>query len=229
MATLLIKLSAPMQSWGIQSRFTERDTTREPTKSGIVGLLCAALGWKRDHDLSPFSPENMLMGVRVEREGNVQRDYHITQNVIKQTEGTTTVVSNRYFLSDAEFIVGLESKDIGLLNKLKIALENPIFPLFLGRKAFPPASPLIPTTDELGFENPTELNLKDALKNAFYIPRSNIKPPEKIRLVLEISPEDPDYLSKGIVRIDQPISFEKREFQQRYVYIDYCEPNLKRS
>ena len=36
-----------MQSWGVQSHFPERDSGREPSKSGVIGLLCAALGRPR--------------------------------------------------------------------------------------------------------------------------------------------------------------------------------------
>ena len=48
MATLLLRLAAPLQSWGMDSKFETRKTNREPTKSGIVGLLAAALGIRRD-------------------------------------------------------------------------------------------------------------------------------------------------------------------------------------
>ena len=44
MATLLLRLAAPLQSWGSDSKFETRKTDREPTKSGVVGLLAAALG-----------------------------------------------------------------------------------------------------------------------------------------------------------------------------------------
>ena len=47
MPTLLMRLAGPMQSWGTGSRFDERDTQLEPSKSGVVGLLCAALGRDR--------------------------------------------------------------------------------------------------------------------------------------------------------------------------------------
>jgi len=36
-------LDAPLQSWGFASRFQRRTTGLHPTKSGVVGLLCAAL------------------------------------------------------------------------------------------------------------------------------------------------------------------------------------------
>jgi CRISPR system Cascade subunit CasD len=47
MLTLLLRMRAPMMSWGDHSRFTIRDTRREPTKSAVIGLLCAALGRPR--------------------------------------------------------------------------------------------------------------------------------------------------------------------------------------
>lgn len=47
MATLLLQLVAPMQSWGSRSRFDDRDTEREPTKSGVLGLVASALGRPR--------------------------------------------------------------------------------------------------------------------------------------------------------------------------------------
>ena len=37
MATLLLRLAAPLQSWGSDSKFETRKTDREPTKSGVVG------------------------------------------------------------------------------------------------------------------------------------------------------------------------------------------------
>ena len=46
--TLLLRLKAPMQSWGVSSRFSIRDTGKEPSKSGVIGLFCAALGISRD-------------------------------------------------------------------------------------------------------------------------------------------------------------------------------------
>ena len=43
MATLLLRLAAPLQAWGADSKFETRKTNREPTKSGVIGLLAAAL------------------------------------------------------------------------------------------------------------------------------------------------------------------------------------------
>ena len=51
MAALLLRLAAPLQSWGADSKFEVRKTDREPTKSGVIGLLAAALGLRRDKRL----------------------------------------------------------------------------------------------------------------------------------------------------------------------------------
>jgi len=45
----------------------------EPSKSGVVGLLCAALGRPRAADGSDLAA--LRMGVRVDREGVLKVDY----------------------------------------------------------------------------------------------------------------------------------------------------------
>ena len=70
-----------MQAWDVQSHFTFRLTGLEPSKSGVIGLLCAALGKPRDeapNDGFPTLKElaALKMGVRVDREGRMRRDFH---------------------------------------------------------------------------------------------------------------------------------------------------------
>ena len=50
MATMLLRLAAPLQAWGVDSKFEIRKTNREPTKSGVLGLLAAALGLRREDE-----------------------------------------------------------------------------------------------------------------------------------------------------------------------------------
>jgi len=50
MQYLALMLDAPLQSWGFASRFQRRTTGLHPTKSGIAGLLCAALGVAKGSD-----------------------------------------------------------------------------------------------------------------------------------------------------------------------------------
>lgn len=142
-SSLALCIDAPMQSWGITSRFIVRDTATEPTKSGIVGLLAAALGVARDDTKKIAQLAELRMGVRVDRDGIIERDYHTAQNVPTTLgSGHRTVVSNRYYLADALFLVVLEG-DLSLLAKLHAAVQRPRWPLFFGRKAFVPARPLV--------------------------------------------------------------------------------------
>lgn len=140
MSTLLIRLAAPLQSWGTDSKFDIRQTGREPSKSGVVGLLAAALGWKRDADLSELN--KLRFGVRVDQEGQEVKDFHMARKMEKG-KLAASYLTYRYYLSDAVFLVGLESEDRMMLENLEAALKEPVFPLFLGRRSCPPSMPLV--------------------------------------------------------------------------------------
>lgn len=151
MATLLLRLAAPLQSWGADSKFEIRKTNREPTKSGVIGLLAAALGLARDEDLALQRLKELRFAVRVDQEGQLLRDYHTANNPTPdqvweaRSRGKAPrapYVSKRYYLSDAIFLVGLESEDAALLQQLQQALLHPVYPLFLGRRSCPPTLPL---------------------------------------------------------------------------------------
>lgn len=138
MATLLLRLVAPMQSWGTRSRFDDRDTEAEPSRSGVLGLCSAALGIDRAAPVDHLA--RLAFGVRVDREGVVGTDYHTAQ-LHPGRPGTKTDVTRRAYLSDAAFWAGLEG-DPGLLADLHAALRNPHWPLSLGRRAFQPSLPV---------------------------------------------------------------------------------------
>ena len=76
MSTLLLRLAAPLQAWGINSKFDIRKTEREPSKSGVIGLLAAALGRRRDESLDDLIA--LKFGVRCDKEGKLLRDYQTT-------------------------------------------------------------------------------------------------------------------------------------------------------
>jgi len=135
-----------MQSWGYRSRFDYRDTALEPTRSGVIGLICAAMGIARGEDISRF--DSIRMGVRVDKDGRLECDYHTALDVIKADgSGTGTVESHRDYLADASFTVGLESANKDLLEEISKALCNPTWILSLGRKAFPLTVPPIGSAD----------------------------------------------------------------------------------
>lgn len=224
MATLLVRLAGPMQSWGTQSRFTVRDTGMEPSRSGVTGLLCAALGRPRDADLADLA--GLRMGVRVDREGAVRRDYQTAGGsphgegygvATVGGKGLGVVLSNRYYLADADFLVGLESDDEGFLHTLNNALAAPRWPLFLGRKAFVPGLPVrLPDAPPWGPGVRPE-PLDELLRTYPWhegLRRQGERKPQQLRLVLETA--DPRL---GEARRDVPLSFVSadRRFGLRYV------------
>ncbi len=141
MGTLLLRLSGPMQSWGLSRFDAVRDTQWEPTKSGVVGLLCAALGRRQDASVDDLAA--LTMGVRVDQPGKRAVDYHTVDRVrTAHAQGAIrkgAVITHRYYLADAKFLVALESDDDMMLRGLSQALRNPRWLLSLGRKAFPAA------------------------------------------------------------------------------------------
>ena len=212
MGTLLLRLEGPMQSWGTTSRFDQLDTGKEPSKSGVIGLLAAALGYDRE-DWKNVEPLTQLkMGVRHDRPGILKRDYQTAgcaaPKEIIRANGTLSdegVVSERFYLSDACFLVGLEGSDSGLLERAHDALRNPEWPLALGRKSYVPSEPVwLP--DGLRKDE----NLKEALMKYPWITRGNA--PHQ----LLFSFESTDF--SGRMVMDQPLSnFIERRFGARFV------------
>lgn len=231
MGTLLLRLCGPMQSWGTSSRFYVRETGLEPSKSGVLGLLCAALGKPRLEKPGDGFPTlaalaSLRMGVRADREGSLRCDYHTAgggadANVkgrrdygVVKADGSKgdTVLSNRYYLADADFLVGLEG-EVSLLQVLDKALQRPVWQLSLGRKSFVPSLPIrLPDTPPLG---PGLLDL--SLEQAF---ASHPWPDEatRLRIVIETGPGD-----GAETRKDVPIDFERRLFDVRTVKTDFLE------
>jgi CRISPR system Cascade subunit CasD len=208
-----------MQSWGTQSRFQVRDGAAEPSKSGIVGLLCAAIGRDRAEPVDDLA--RLRMGVRVDFGGLVKVDYQTAGGThrrgdaygVPKVDGRpATVESRRYYLADADFLVGLEG-DAGLLALCHDFLERPVWPLFLGRKSHVPS--LLPR-EPGGLR---EAGLEDALsRHPWPRPALPVPPPPRrpahLLLVLEAS------VSSGHeTRRDQPYgcAFQHRRFLTRYV------------
>ncbi len=150
--TLFLRLEGPLQAWGDHnSKFVIRRTAEAPTKSGVIGLLCAALGVSRLEAANGWLGRlsSMCMGVRVDRPGVRWWDYHTvgakTRLPTAERPGKTKegpILTRREYLCDASFLVALRGEP-SLVAELHVALGKPRWPLFLGRKCCPPSRSLL--------------------------------------------------------------------------------------
>ncbi len=212
MKTVLLRLEGPMQSWGTSSRFELRDTQPDPSKSGVVGLVGAALGVRREDDAGIARLAGLQLAVRIDRAGVVRTDFHTAgggkwpgrdrYGVYKASgkQGGDATLSRRDYLADASFLVGLGG-DAELVADIDAALRSPRWPLFLGRKGFAPSAPVAVGVVE---GTPSEA-LRDAER-----PRRSDGPGW---LVIECVASD------GEPRQDVPLSFvpDRRRFGTRHV------------
>ncbi len=203
MSTLLLRLVGPMQSWGITSRFDHRDTGKEPSKSGVIGLLAAGMGIRRE-DWSSLEPlTHFQLGVRHDKPGVPKRDYQTAQKM-EDGEAYDTAVTTRDYLGDAAFLVAVSSGDGATIEKVYAALSNPVWTLSLGRKSYVP-SESIWMPDALCDEP-----LRDALLAWPWLGKGD--PPEQILCSWESTD------GTGALRMDQPLSsFAERRFGARFV------------
>ena len=153
---LVLRLAAPLQSWGSSSQNNRRETDLQPTKAGVIGLLAAARGLRRADSIEELV--NLELGVRVDQPGSVLRDYHtvsdlrgrplLSANVTaKGAQKPTspkkfTHVTQRFYLQDACFVAAVRGPS-ALVPALAEALQRPAFPLALGRRSCPPTQPLL--------------------------------------------------------------------------------------
>ncbi|GHI90453.1 type I-E CRISPR-associated protein Cas5/CasD [Streptomyces xanthophaeus] len=192
---LLVRLAAPLQSWGVASRFSHRDTHTRPTKSAVIGLCAAALGRDRTEAVDDLA--GLVFGIRADHPGTPVRDYHsvgagrfplrprdvitdhrraaavaksmeaadgpsfghhaladwygapkkiaadpVSGNLVSGELSRRAMITERWYLSDAAFVVGLQHEDEALLEEVGHALEHPKQLLWLGRKSCPPSGTL---------------------------------------------------------------------------------------
>ncbi|NEA08175.1 type I-E CRISPR-associated protein Cas5/CasD [Streptomyces sp. SID10692] len=153
MSVLLLRLAGPLQSWGSAARFTRRTTENAPTKSGVVGLLAAAQGRRRDADLSDLAA--LEFGVRVDQPGTRLRDFHTAHH---SDTLKAMPLSERFYLADAVFVAAVSGED-RLVQRLYEALLEPVFLPYLGRRSCPPSRPV-------SIAEPMDVGLEQALREA---------------------------------------------------------------
>lgn len=197
--TLYLRLEGPLQAWGDTSKFVIRRSMEAPTKSGVLGLVCCALGLSRQaarKELAELS--KLLMGVRIDRPGTRWWDFHTVgagigilnaRGKVKRTASTgayETLITRREYLTDASFLVALQGSP-DLIENIAGALGSPKWPLYLGRKSCPPSAPIFnPQRQVDAPENPTNVDggLKAALERVPWRPRYKGDSPEDSKITL---------------------------------------------
>lgn len=220
---LLLRLAGPLQSWGDSSRFNRRETRTEPTKSGVIGILASAQGRTREDSIEDLL--DISFGIRIDQRGNLLHDFQTehpwqydkkTGNW-KREEKESLSPTNRYYLSDAKFLVAIGAPR-EVLDGLSDALKHPKWSLFLGRRSCPPDFPL-----NLGVQDKYE-GIRDALEHyewqaAPWYRKCYGYP--KLEIVCDALPKE-----AGVSQSDMPLSFSQmhRKYAERPVH-RYMIPN----
>jgi CRISPR system Cascade subunit CasD len=212
MSVLALQLAGPLQSWGETGRFAWRTTASAPTKSGVIGLLAAALGRPRDAD--PTDLAALRFGVRIDQPGTRVRDFQTAHHAVT---GRPMPLSERFYLADAVFVAALEGEH-ALLARLLGAVRAPHYLPYLGRRSCPPARPL-----DLGLR---EADLATALETEPWRASPWYQRRERRALVpLQRLVETAPGTRAADLRRDQPVSFDPRHrrYEVRAVLTDTVE------
>jgi len=210
---LALFLDAPLQSWGYQSKFDQRTTLSYPTRSGLLGMVCAAMGIERDDQKRLDELTELRLSIYAFRQEGRLIDYHTVgggwdkkhnrQHIVPKADGSVgnTVVTHREYLQNARFGVVVEGGG-KLLERIAAALRDPKWGIWLGRKSCIPATPV-----EQGIFN----NHNDALARL-----SELAGADPRRTVEEV-----EQFQDGTDTIqDKPLNFSTREFAPRRVNIE---------
>ncbi len=234
MAYILLWLEAPLQAWGADSRFGRRDTLQFPTRSAILGLLCAALGrggeqkeWLKH--MGEYK-QTVVAFTRKNRWNEAERwpllcDFHMVgsgyathdpwQNMLvpKKSDGSKPVgagtkITYRYYLQDMAFACVLEVPKEEL-EEISYALCYPMWDISLGRKCCVPTDFLFQGSfDDEGY----------ALSKANNIAETKERIP-LFKVLHGAFPDDGDVLTLN----DVPVNFGiRKRYRDRQVTIVYA-------
>lgn len=145
-----LTLSAPLQSWGADSKWDNRETLSMPTKSAVIGLLGCCLGYPRGDSRLNQLDQALHMAVRADRPGRIMTDFHTVQgtngillNAEGGKRGSDTIITPRHYLQDARFTVFIWGEE-ATVRMCYEGLKHPQWAAYLGRKSCVPTMPLIP-------------------------------------------------------------------------------------
>ena len=227
---LLLWLEAPLQSWGHDSRFGRRDSLSFPTKSGVLGLVCCALGrsgpqrewletWSHtDLEIIAY-PRSSEAGHSVpippllrdfQMVGSHYDDHDPWQNLMipktsdgKKAVGGGTKMTYRYYLQDTAFAVALQGTE-DLVEEAAAGLQAPVWDIYLGRKTCAPT--------ELVYQG-----IFQELKSAFS--RADVLAQEKQRKA-SFRVRQGEHEGEVLTLNDEPIQFgTRKQYRDRRVTV----------
>ena len=137
MKTILLKFAVPLQSYGTDSHFDNRKTDFYPSKSSVIGLISACLGYRRYQTEQIQALNALNFAVRVDQAGMLLRDFQTVKKLKNNGTVESAYVTNRYYLQDAVFVVGISHPDDQMMEQIYYAFNHPYFQPFLGRRSAP--------------------------------------------------------------------------------------------
>lgn len=226
---ILVWLEAPLQSWGADSRFGRRDTLDFPTKSGLLGLLCCALGAGGEQrellvEMAPLRQTAIAFRRESGERPPLLRDFQMVGSGYDEADswekmliprkrdggiavGGGTKMTYRYYLQDTAFAVAMEvsAERVG---EFADALQAPAWDLYLGRKCCAPTDLVF----RGGFESEA-----DALEAASAIAAE--KSLAEAFRVRDYAPGD-EFEWEVVVLNDVPVQFgTRKKYRERRVTI----------
>jgi CRISPR system Cascade subunit CasD len=205
---LILKLQGPMQAWGDHTYEDYRPSMGFPSRSGLLGLLGACLGIRRDNQEGQRGLSRSLgFAVRVDGELHRLTDFHTVLDARKVGGKVNEhpVVSRREYLIPGSIGAGFsvavwekESAEV-TLSELTEAIRQPMFTPVLGRRACPLARPLYQA----------EAEAIDAVEALAQVP-----PGGGTIYSEEGSPDLPQMRVR-----DEPIISRPRQFETRRIYV----------
>ena len=228
MKYLALYLRAPMQSWGLSSKFGDRGTLDAPTRSGILGLLAAACGIDKNDEARDRAwlarAAALSLRVLAFRRGDRMGDYHTVGAgfdkdnpwqrrmipVTSERKPRGTDLTHRDYLEDSVFGAVLSGDD-SLVAEMAAGISNPVWGVWLGRKCCIPAEPIFAGVFDSaeGAQEALEARFRASLARS----GKNVATAESRRFaVLEATADDAEETVPDI-----PVSFARRDFHARRI------------
>lgn len=139
-----MRLQGPLQAWGGPVIGDDRPSLSFPTRSGVLGLVAACLGIRRDELDRLFAlADGARVHARVDAYGSPLVDDQTVQAHPEASRARQTIQSKRTYLVDACFTALVVPGPRSAPRELVQALRTPVFSPYLGRRTCVPSAPLL--------------------------------------------------------------------------------------